>query len=90
VSRINQFNKLYFEPVGNALFFIYDDRPGVIGIIGGRLAEEGVNIEEMRNTLDPSPGRSLLMMKVDKHVPEELVRRIGSEVETSAAFSITL
>ena len=90
VSRINQFNKLYFEPTGNALFFIYDDRPGVIGTIGRRLAEDGVNIEEMRNTLDASSGRSIVIMKVDQHVSDELAANIGSEVEARTAFSIQL
>ena len=90
VSRINQFNKLYFEPTGNALFFIYDDRPGVIGMIGRRLAEDGVNIEEMRNTLDASSGRSIVIMKVDQHVSDELAANIGSEVEARTAFSIQL
>jgi D-3-phosphoglycerate dehydrogenase len=90
ISRINRFNKLYFEPTGNALFFIYDDRPGVIGIIGGRLAEEGVNIEEMRNTLDSDSGRSLVIMKVDQPVSDEIARKIGTEVGAFAAFSIKL
>ena len=90
ISRINQFNKLYFEPTGNALFFIYDDRPGVIGTLGVRLAEAGVNIEEMRNTLDTVSGRSLVIMKVDQHVPDEEARKIGIEVGAPAAFSIKL
>ena len=29
VARINDFDKLYFEPVGNWVVFTYEDRPGV-------------------------------------------------------------
>ena len=49
ISRINDFDKLYFEPMGTAVLFIYKDRPGVIGQIGQALAEAGLNINDMRN-----------------------------------------
>ena len=39
VSRIDEFQKLYFEPVGPTAFFLYDDRPGVLGTIASKLAE---------------------------------------------------
>ena len=90
VSRINQFNKLYFEPSGSTLLCMYDDRPGVIGAIGVKLAQEGINIEGMRNTLDASSGQSLVIMKVDQNVSDELARMIETEVGTAAAFSVQL
>ena len=31
ISRINDFDKLYFEPTGTAVLFIYKDRPGLLG-----------------------------------------------------------
>ena len=42
VARINDFDKLYFEPAGNWVVFTYADRPGVLGQIGAALAEAGV------------------------------------------------
>ncbi|NQT94004.1 MAG: hypothetical protein HQ559_14680, partial [Lentisphaerae bacterium] len=59
VSRVNEFDKLYFEPAGNTMFFVYDDRPGVVGTIGQRLAEAKINIEDMRHSHDRKTNRSL-------------------------------
>ena len=90
VSRINQFNKLFFEPSGNVLLCMYDDRPGVIGALGVKLAEAGINIEEMRNTLDARSGQSLVIMKTDQRVSDELAQTIEKDVEAAAVFSTQL
>lgn len=90
VSRINEFNKLYFEPVGPTVFFLYPDRPGVLGTIGSMLAEAGINIEDVRQPHDPKTNRSLAILKVNRHVPPDLVRSISEEIEARTAFSITL
>ncbi|MBM4147709.1 MAG: hypothetical protein FJ224_01495 [Lentisphaerae bacterium] len=90
VSRINEFNKLYFEPAGPTVFFIYDDRPGVIGTIGHMLAEHSVNIEDMRNPHDTKSNRSLAIMKVNRVVPEDVVTAISREIKAIAAFSVSL
>lgn len=90
VSRINDFAKLYFEPVGHTVFVVYDDRPGVIGTIGLRLAARGVNIEDMRNSFDARTGRSLAIMKVNQKTPDDLMAEIAAEVRASAAFSLKL
>jgi D-3-phosphoglycerate dehydrogenase len=88
VSRINEFDRLYFESVGNAVFFLYDDRPGVIGAIGSRLAAAGVNIEDMRNPHDRKTNLSLAIMKVNQPVPEAVISDISHEIHARAAFSI--
>jgi D-3-phosphoglycerate dehydrogenase len=88
VSRINEFDRLYFEPVGIAVFFLYDDRPGVIGAIGSRLAAAGVNIADMRNPNDRKTNRSLAIMKVNHPVPETVIKEITREIHAQAAFSI--
>ncbi|MBA4387449.1 MAG: hypothetical protein C0404_05670 [Verrucomicrobia bacterium] len=90
VSRINEFNKLFFEPAGHTLFFIYDDRPGVIGIIGSQLAAAGINIEDMRNPHDLKTNRSLALLRVNQAAPDDLMARIGKTINAFAAFSIKL
>ena len=90
VSRINEFNKLYFEPVGHTLFVLYDDRPGVIGAIGSTLAKAGINIENMRNLHETRTNRSLAILKVNKEVSKELLAQIKQEVSPLAGFSIHL
>jgi len=90
VSRINEFDKLYFEPAGNTVFFLYKDRPGVIGIIGAKLAGNNINIEDMRNPHDAKTNRSLAILKVNQQVPEDLMNSISKEIKAFAAFSIKL
>ncbi len=86
IARINEFDRLYFEPVGATLFFLYDDRPGVIGAIGQMLAEAGVNIEDMRNPHDHKTNRSLAILRVNQLVGDELMNAIQERIEARAAF----
>ena len=88
ISRINDFDKLYFEPSGVALLFIYRDRPGVIGRIGNALAEAGINIDDMRNPHDPSGERSLALLKVSEKVKPELVEEIARSIDAQQACCI--
>jgi D-3-phosphoglycerate dehydrogenase len=88
ISRINEFDKLYFEPAGPTLFFLYEDRPGVIGTIGRMLAEQKVNIEDMRNPHDGVTNRSLAILKVNQPVPAGLMDAIKAEIQARAAFCI--
>ena len=90
VARINEFDKLYFEPTGHTVYFLYDDRPGVIGAIGTKLAAAGVNIEDMRNPHDPKTNRSLAILKVNRRVPEAVMLEISSAIRGYAAFAIEL
>lgn len=90
VSRINEFTKLWFEPMGHTVMFLYDDRPGVLGSIGVKLAGGGINIEDVRNPHDPKTNHSLAIMKVNQTVPESLIRDISTEIQAISAFSIAL
>lgn len=90
VSRINEFQKLYFEPVGPMVLFLYADRPGVIGAIGSKLAGSSINIEDMRNPHDPKTNHSLAILKINEKAPPELMQSISKEIDAIAAFSITL
>lgn len=90
IARINEFDKLYFEPVGDSVMFIYDDRPGVLGVIGKSLASAGINIEDVRNPHDAKTNRSLAIMKINRKPSEELIRAIQDEIKAIAAFSIHL
>ncbi|MCE9615446.1 MAG: hypothetical protein K8T26_14340 [Lentisphaerae bacterium] len=90
VSRINEFDKLYFEPAGDTLMFIYDDRPGVIGAIGARLASAGINIEDMRNPHHGRTNRSLVIMKINRTPPPEVVQDISRTIDAISTFSFKL
>jgi D-3-phosphoglycerate dehydrogenase len=88
ISRINDFDKLYFEPVGAAAIFIYKDRPGVVGQIGSALAEAGINIDDMRNPHDPSGENSLALMKINQEIDCELVNKIAGQIEAIHASCV--
>ncbi len=90
VSRINEFDKLYFEPAGDMLMLLYDDRPGVIGTIGAKLAAAGINIEDMRNPHHARTNRSLVIMKINRAPAPEIVQDISRTIEAISAFSFAL
>ena len=81
ISRINDFDKLYFEPIGTAVLFIYKDRPGVIGQIGQSLAKAGFNIHDMRNPHDIGGDYSLALMRVSDSVNCEVIQKISTEID---------
>lgn len=86
LARINDFDHLYFEPRGPTVFFIYDDRPGVLGQIGISLAKAGINIEDVRNPHHKKANRSLAIMRVNKAVPEEIMSNISGLIQAQSAF----
>jgi len=88
ISRINDFDKLYFEPVGAAALFIYKDRPGVIGQIGNALAEAGINIDDMRNPHDPSGENSLALMKINKEIDCGTIEKVAAQIDALHASCV--
>jgi D-3-phosphoglycerate dehydrogenase len=90
VSRVNQFDRLYWVPHGAALFFQYKDRPGVIAKITRRLAELDVNIEDMRNPHDAASDESLALISVLKPVEPYVVENIGREIDATMAQCVML
>jgi D-3-phosphoglycerate dehydrogenase / 2-oxoglutarate reductase len=90
ISRINEFDRLYFEPTGYIAIFLYDDRTGVIGAIGSEIAQAGVNIEDMRNPHDSATNRSLAILKVNAAIPDDVIEAIGTKIGAIAAFFMRL
>ena len=90
ISRIDEFDKLYFEPKGYTVYFQYDDRPGVVGAVGLALAAAGINIEDVRHSHSMESGQSLVMMRVNKPVPAALVNQVGEEIQATRSFAMSL
>jgi len=90
VARINDFDKLYFEPSGNWVVFTYEDRPGVLGRIGAALADAGVNIDDVRNPHDSKGNASLAILKVDPPADDAVVQKIAADIQARVAFHIEL
>jgi D-3-phosphoglycerate dehydrogenase len=86
VSRIDEFDRLYFEPKGATLFCLYDDRPGVIASIARKLADAGINIEDMRNPHNAKSHRSLAIFRLDQKVSDDLVKVIKADIKAYSAL----
>ncbi len=89
VSRINDFDKLYFEPKGHVVCFQYKDRPGVVGLIGAALAEASLNIEDVRHSHPMNSDQSLAIFRVNKGVEEAVVAKIAHQIHATMSFSAT-
>ncbi len=88
ISRINDFDKLYFEPRGCTGVFVYPDRPGVLGQIGSALAVAGVNIDDVRNPHDSKGAKSIAILRVNKPIPDLVLRQIADAVAAELAFCL--
>ena len=89
ISRLDEFDKLYLDPVGHHLFVEYADEPGVIGCIAGILGEKNINIIDIRAPQDLKSGRSLCVIKTNVEVPEMLVEKISVAVKANKAFAFS-
>ena len=65
---------------GHLLFFRYTDRPGVVGAVGARLGDAGVNIAGAQVSRTRRGGEALMTVTVDSAVPAELLAAIGTEI----------
>ena len=90
VSRIDEFNHLYWTPTPHAVFFEYDDRPGVIATIGDALHKADINIEDMRNPHNPETGRSMALLSTNKPVSAELVASTAAAIGSFKAGALEL
>ncbi|MCF7855815.1 MAG: ACT domain-containing protein [Candidatus Pacebacteria bacterium] len=90
VSRINNFEDLYFDPRGASLIVVYEDRPGVLAKITGAVADSGINIDDIRAPHEHSGSRSLAVLKTNRRVAEEMVSRIKTEVGAEVVFSVSI
>ena len=56
-------------PEGDVLLVRNDDRPGMVGQVGGLLGAQGVNIARMGLGRKPGSGRAVMLIEVDGAVP---------------------
>jgi len=90
ISRIDDYQKLYFEPRGHTAVFEYPDRPGILGKIGAAIASAGVNIDDVRNPHDSRGAFSIAIMKVNRSVPAEVICSIAAGIDARVAFCVEL
>ncbi len=76
------------EPSAHMVFFRYVDRPGIVGIIGGKLGDAGVNIATMQVGRREAGGEALIAMAVDGPVPADVVDEIAADIDAADVRAI--
>lgn len=77
VVEIDQF-KVEMVPEGHLLFIHNVDRPGVIGMVGKVLGDNGINIVRMQCALEKRGGDALLIIAADTEFPAAVLDEIKS------------
>ena len=77
VVEIDQF-KVEMVPEGHMLFIHNMDRPGVIGMVGKVLGDNGINIVRMQCALEKRGGDALLIIASDTEFPSGVLDQIKS------------
>lgn len=78
------------EPADHMVFFRYVDRPGIVGIIGTKLGQAGVNIATMQVGRREAGGEAVIAMAIDSRVPPEVLPEITAAIGATAARTIDL
>ncbi len=71
-------------------FFIYEDRPGMIGKVGTVLGAHDINIGQMQVGRTTKGGNALMGVTVDTPVPAEVLAKIVAEAGMQDAWSVEL
>jgi D-3-phosphoglycerate dehydrogenase / 2-oxoglutarate reductase len=90
ISRINDFDRLYFLPKGHSLVVQYADRPGVLARITSACAGANLNIEDIRAPRDSTNQKALSVLKTNAAVPPAVVECIQRETQAEVAFAMTV
>jgi D-3-phosphoglycerate dehydrogenase len=72
------------------LFFVYGDRPGVVGTVGAALGEAGINIAGAQVSRTNRGGEALMAVTVDSPVPPELLADIAGRIGAREARAADL
>jgi D-3-phosphoglycerate dehydrogenase / 2-oxoglutarate reductase len=78
------------EPAPHMIFFMYEDRPGIIGKVGTILGEHDINIATMEVGRKAAGGDALMGLTVDSPVPPDVLRAVGEAIEAHMVRAVTL
>jgi D-3-phosphoglycerate dehydrogenase len=77
-------------PARHMAFFLYEDRPGVIGTVGTLLGGAGINIATMEVGRKEAGGLALMGLTVDSPIPAGVLEDIERAIGTHRAHSLLL
>ena len=78
------------EPAEHMIFFVYEDRPGIIGKVGTILGDHDINIATMEVGRKAAGGDALMGLTVDSPVPSEVLASIAEAIDAHTIRAVTL
>jgi len=81
---------LDIEPSEHLAFLRYEDRPGMVGTVGGILGDAQVNIGGMQVARDTKGGLALVALSVDSAIPAEVLDEIGRAITAMSVRAVDL
>jgi D-3-phosphoglycerate dehydrogenase / 2-oxoglutarate reductase len=78
------------EPAEHMLFFVYEDRPGIIGKVGTILGDHGINIATMEVGRKGAGEDALMGLTVDSPVPSDVLASIADAIDATTIRAVTL
>ncbi|HNN48777.1 MAG TPA: ACT domain-containing protein, partial [Marmoricola sp.] len=89
IVEVNGFD-VEVEISDHMAFFIYQDRPGIVGAVGQILGDGEVNIESMQVARDPQRGVALMAMSVDRRLPAQVLDQIATAISAQVVRGVDL
>lgn len=89
IVMINDYN-VDVETKGTMLIAKYKDIPGIIGFIGTKLGEHGINIAKMQVGRQEPGGEAVMVLKVDQNVPHDVVAELKKMIHVYDAVAVNL
>ena len=77
-------------PTDHMAFLRYEDRPGVVGVVGRILGDAGVNIAGMQVSRDAKGGHALVALTIDTAVPHDVLAAIVAEIGADFGRAVDL
>jgi len=77
--EVNGFD-MEIAPAEHMVFFTYSDRPGIVGVVGKILGDQGINIAGMQVCRNARGGQALIVLTVDSALPPPVLDEITSSI----------
>jgi hypothetical protein len=90
VSRINDFDRLYYEPRGFTAMVTYRDQPGMLAKICGVMARHQINIDDIHAPRDAKSGEALAVLKLNQPVTPEILDEVLRQSGARSAVGLDI
>ena len=78
------------EPTDHLAFFRYEDRPGMVGVVGQLLGQAAINIAGMQVCRDCQGGHALVALSVDTAIPTSVLDEIRTSIDAVDVRAVDL